>query len=319
MLLLAFCLSIALLSPSLHASNKIRFIRAYNNKYVYLRDVARYYGMKCYVWKGMVTLSSKYTKVLFYPQKKAAAVNGTKIILSFAPFVRGNDCFISSKDFLSTIDPILRRGALTKHTLRTIMIDPGHGGKDNGGKGVYAKEKSLALQIGRRVGQMLQRKGYRVVITRNSDRYLTLGQRTDLARKYSADLFVSIHTNIAANKAVDGIETFCLAPAGTASTHSKKTVWKTSSGNSFDKNNMNIAFQVQQSLINRTKADDRGVKRARFFVLRNASCPAILIECGFLSNKSEENKLRSTWYQNLIAKSIVEGILRYHSRIVSSK
>ncbi|QSH41782.1 N-acetylmuramoyl-L-alanine amidase [Lentisphaerota bacterium ZTH] len=319
LLLPVVCLVLFILTFNLYATNKIRFVKAYGKKYVYLRDVANYYGMKCYVWKGMVTLSSKYSKLLFYPQKKDCTVNGVKVYLSYAPFVKGNDCFISSTDFLKTIDPIMRRGALTKHSLRTIMIDPGHGGKDDGGKGTYTKEKYMTLQIGRRVGKMLQQKGYRVVITRNSDRYLTLAQRTELARKYKADLFISIHTNIAANKAVDGIETFCLAPAGTASTSSSKAVWTKYSGNCYDKNNMNIAYQVQSALIRRTKADDRGVKRSRFFVVKNAPCPAILIECGFLSNRLEEKKLRSSWYQNLLAKSIVEGVLRYNSRIVGAR
>jgi N-acetylmuramoyl-L-alanine amidase len=298
------------------ASKTIRFTRAFGRKYVYLRDVASYYGMKCYVWKDRTVLYSKYSKLTFFPQKKTAYLNGVKTALNFAPFNRGIQSFLSYYDFLYTVDPALRAGAVSRHKMKVIMIDPGHGGKDDGGSGHRVKEKDVVLSLGHKVTAILRSKGYKVIITRASDRFLTLQQRADAASRQGADLFISIHTNTAKNRNVAGIETFCMAPVGTSSTYSKKIVNKRESGNYYDKNNMLLAYFIQKSIVKNSKGEDRGVKRARFYVLRNVKCPAVLIEAGFLTNSREENRLASNWYQNLIARGICEGILRYHRRLL---
>jgi N-acetylmuramoyl-L-alanine amidase len=293
------------------ASGQIRFTWAFGKRYVYLKDVAAYYGMKAYVGRNQCDLVSRYSKLIFYYDKKEGYLNGTKVYFAHAPFKRGGDAFVSEKDFLIFIDPILRYKAIPDHKMKLIMIDAGHGGSDEGGKGKRYKEKNIVLNIAQKVKQYLAQKNYRVIMTRDWDRALTLEQRTDMAKRQKADIFVSIHANIAGSS-VKGIETFCLAPAGTASTHDSKAKNQKESGNNFDKNNSKLAYEIHKELVKRTQAVDRGVKHARFFVLKNASCPAVLIETGFLSNYYEERKLGMPSYQDAIARAIANGIIRYH-------
>jgi N-acetylmuramoyl-L-alanine amidase len=297
-------------------AGQIRYTSAMGKRYVFLRDVARNYDMRCYAWQDRVVLYNDKFKLTFFPQSKFAIINGIKISLLFAAYSSGPNAFINDKDYLLTIEPIIRSGALKRHRMGLIMLDPGHGGTDNGCKGRILREKDLILKISLQLVETLRRRGFNVAMTRTSDRFIELSDRMELCRRVNADLFISIHGNSALNPAINGIETFCLAPYGTASTNSGRVVESQESGNRFDANNMALAFEIQQELIKRTKAFDRGIKRARFFVLKNAPCPAVLIETGFLSNGAEEFKLSMPWYQTQIVNGITEGITSY-SRMVS--
>ncbi|MHB9138473.1 MAG: N-acetylmuramoyl-L-alanine amidase family protein [Victivallaceae bacterium] len=314
-LLLAILGCLGFLAPNKCAAagnDKIRYTSAMGRKYVYLRDVAKYYNMRYYNWNDRVVLYNDNFKLTIFPEKKYALVNGIRLGLLFSPYSSGPNSFLSDKDFLLTIDPLVRDGALPQHRLRLIMIDPGHGGKDNGGKFRY-REKDIVLRVAGMLSNVLRKKGFTVAMTRTSDQFIELPQRSKLCRDLGADLFISIHCNSAANPEVNGIETFCLAPYGTSSTNSTSgfVAERRENGNRYDPNNMALAYDIHKSLIARTKAFDRGIKRARFMVLKNAPCPAVLIECGFLSNKAEEMRLGSDWYQNLIAQAITDGVANY--------
>jgi N-acetylmuramoyl-L-alanine amidase len=299
-------------------AGKIRYTSAMGKRYVYLRDVARNYDMRCYAWQDRVVLYNDKFKLTFFPQSKYAIVNGIKISLLFAAYSSGSNAFINDKDYLLTIEPLIRSGALKKHRMGLIMLDPGHGGTDNGCKGRILREKDLILKISMQLVESLRRRGFMVAMTRTSDRFIELADRMELCRRVNADMYVSIHGNSALNPVINGIETYCLAPYGTASTNAGRVVESQEPGNRFDANNMALAFEIQQELIKHTKAFDRGVKRARFYVLKNAPCPAALIECGFLSNGAEEIKLSTPWYQAQLVAGITDGITAY-SRMVSGK
>lgn len=289
----------------------IRFTKAYNRKYVYLRDVAKYYGMSFIPGSKDCYLRSRYSLLRFTDQKRAGVINGVKVNYMNAPFFKGGEPFLSEHDFLLFLDPILRKSALKKKTVKTIMIDPGHGKQDSGAVGARFKEKDLVLQIAKRLRTLLISKGYKVIMTRTTDLFPSLGQRTDMCNNLQPDLYVSIHCNSAATKTVTGIETFCLTPAGEASSSSHKPEEKKQIGNVNDKENAKLAYEMQKSLIRVTKANDRGVKFARFFVLKNITCPGVLIETGFISNRTEENRLGSAAYQQKLAQGITDGIIRY--------
>ncbi len=294
----------------------IRFTKAYNKKYVYLRDVAKYYGMSFVPRNKDCYLSSRYSLLRFKYQKRSGVINGIKVNFMNAPFLKGNEPVVSEHDFLLFIDPILRKAALKKARIRTIMIDPGHGKRDSGAVGARFKEKNLVLQISNRLKTLLQAKGFKVLMTRTTDTFPSLSQRTDLCNKLKPDLFLSIHCNAAGTKSVTGIETFCLTPSGEASSSTNKPEQKVQNGNRNDKENAKLAYEVQKSLVSRTKGKDRGVKFARFFVLKNIKCPGVLIEAGFLSNKTEENLLGSSAYQQKIAQGIADGIFRYAEAVI---
>ncbi len=295
------------------AGGKVRYLRYAGRKYVYLRDVAAYYGMKCTIGKKRALLYSKYSRIGFTYDKNSGYLNGVKVHYFHPPFLRGNDAFISENDFLKYIDPILRSYALPTHKVGTILLDPGHGGKDDGGKGRYYKEKDIVFRIALKTKYYLEKKGYKVILTRSTDKLIPLEQRPVQAK---ADLLVSIHTNIAGTESVSGIETFALPPTGVSSTHgSNHNGWEP--GNKFDRNNTRLGYEIQKSLIKATGGPDRGLKCARFMVLKKAVCPAILVETGFLSNHAEELKLGNNAWQNKIAQAIADGIYHYHKAMYS--
>lgn len=171
---------------------------------------------------------------------------------------------------------------------RTVIIDPGHGGHDNGGQWGRVYEKHLALDTAYRLESKLKGLGYQTVMTRRSDYFISLPQRVSTANRYKNAIFVSIHYNYTWKQEVSGLETFYSSEEG-----------------------RKLAYHVQNSLINRTRTVDRKVKYARFYVIRNSTLPAILVEGGFVSNAAERSRMKSAWFRDSIAQGIVDGIQRY--------
>ncbi|MBP5530684.1 MAG: N-acetylmuramoyl-L-alanine amidase, partial [Lentisphaeria bacterium] len=163
-----------------------------------------------------------------------------------------------------------------------------------------------------RVAAILRACGYRVYLTRNGDYYVPLAERCRIQRRHKSDLFVSIHFNAAEKKSFHGIETFALTPAGAASTSGGPPLNKRFFGNFFDANNLLLAYTIQKALLRRTGAFDRGVKRARFAVLKDIDAPGVLVEVGFVSNPREEQMMLNPAYRDKIARGIAEGIIVYH-------
>ncbi len=305
-------LAVLLLIVATSAScQTVRYTKMLGKRYVYLGDVARYYGMAFIQGRKTCELRSRYSRIIFTFDKKPITLNGVKLNLLNAPVRKGADSLISEHDFLLFIDPILRRNAIPKKKITTVMLDPGHGKKDTGAIGSRSKEKDIVLQIARRLRTRLLRAGYKVVMTRNRDVFLSLKERTDLCRRIKPDIFISIHCNSAASKTARGLETYCLTPAGESSFASNKPQAAKELGNVTDKANARLAYEVQKNVLATTGANDRGVKHARFFVLKNIQCPGVLIETGFISNLSEERLLISPAYQEKIAAGIANAIAAF--------
>lgn len=293
------------------ASKPIRYIFYSGVRYVLLFDVADFYGLASqYTKKGVVLYSATRRVEMFY-EKREGSINGTKTYFLAPVLYLDKRPYITEADFLRVIDPALRTRISRKQTIRTIMIDPGHGGSDPGAKGPVQSEKQVNLMIAVKLRRALEKLGFRVIMTRTGDTFPALKDRTDMAKKYKPDLFISIHCNSAANSSVRGIETFLVTPAGACSTADKTPQSTRYSGNAHDQNNYRLAFDVHRSLLKFTGCEDRGVRHARFYVLRNSVCPSILIECGFLSNDSEGRLLASNERQNKIVAGILSGLARY--------
>ena len=288
-------------------------------KYVSMADTARYYGMKMSIRGTTITFSSKYSRIEFNTKKRAGVFNGTKINWFYVPVKKNNAWYFSEQDLLLQLDPLLRKKALARRPVRTIMIDPGHGGKDTGAIGVNKKkEKDVTLAIALKLRRKLIRMGYSVRLTRAGDSFPSLEQRVKTCKnaRPKPDLYISIHCNSAGNAKVQGIETFAATPYGVPSTADAKPEFKTYAGNAYNKYNICLAYDMQRALRRYLPASpDRGVKHARFYVIRNVSCPAILIETGFLSNWSECTNLSSNAYQDRVATAILSGILTYAARV----
>ena len=210
-------------------------------------------------------------------------------------------------------------------TAKTIVIDPGHGGKDPGalGRGTL-QEKAIVLGISKKLREVLTRRGYTVLMTRDTNRYIPLKQRTAFATQHKADLFLSIHANASENRKATGIETYYLSVTSMDSASEALAARENAdSGYSIQEleallkgiiqkskseDSKQLARHVQQALVQATGAIDRGVKHARFVVLIGTNVPAILIEAGFVSNPTEGHRLTTPAYQHKIATAIAQGI-----------
>ena len=227
-----------------------------------------------------------------------------------------------------------RFGRQKIRSIKTIIVDAGHGGKDPGavgGRGTY--EKEVVLDIARKLRAALRKDGYKVIMTRNNDTFISLQQRTEIASSKNADLFVSIHANASRSKSARGIEVFASRNLTYTDKNEEQRLknhnlfYKNLSIKKSDKNVRTIisdflylnkqsesnllAQSIESSMRKYTKAKSRGVKQSRFFVLRNNLMPAVLVEVGFLSNFKEEKLLRDSSYRKKVAQSIADGIKVY--------
>jgi N-acetylmuramoyl-L-alanine amidase len=174
-----------------------------------------------------------------------------------------------------------------------VMIDPGHGGKDPGAVGIGGmREKDIILPISKRIAEVLQQNGVQVKMTRDSDYFVSLPGRVNLAEKANADVFISIHANSLGlgRPDVSGLETY------------------------YYDSGLSLARAVHSNILRSVNVKDRGVRRARFYVLRKSSMPSILVETGYLTGREDAAKLRSPAYQNQMADAIARGILQYLKR-----
>lgn len=288
-------------------------------EYVSVAQYARQCGMKykTVVRGRKMSVFNSWQTVNFEVNSRVVTVNGFNVCLGHPVAVSKSMLYISKRDTYKTLAPVLFPH-LTPKPRRPfhIVIDAGHGGKDNGAenKRYGVKEKNVNLDVALRLGAELRKLGYKVSYTRTSDVFVDLEYRPIIANRRNADLFVSVHSNSAANKGVSGLETYALTPVWLPSSSSAKlTKSDTVSypGNNVDGWSQVLSFSVQKSLVNSTGAEDRGARRARFAVLRTANMPACLIEVGFLSNNSECLKLANAAYRQRLAAAIAHGISTY--------
>lgn len=179
-------------------------------------------------------------------------------------------------------------GSLHAKNFRTVVIDAGHGGKDKGGSYGKIYEKHLALDTSLRLARYLKQRGIRVKMTRSSDYFIPLTQRAAIGNSISNSIFVSVHYNYTWKRHVSGLETFYYSSKSRA-----------------------LASYVQDRCVRKTRCNSRGVKFGRFAVLRRSQNPAILVECGFVSNSYERNRMKTAKYRQAMAEGIGEGIIKY--------
>ena len=294
------------------AAPNIRTVWAYGRAYSNLYDMTRRFGLQLRVGKGRYDVTGNGSRMVLYPDKRYMFLNGVRVNQCFSPVMKGGATYVSRTDYTKTFTPLLGSKRAYKHPVGTIFLDCGHGGKDQGAAGKFSKEKNITLRLGRQLAAILRSCGYKVVMSRNSDVFLSLERRAALQASTRSDLFISLHVNSAGDRSVSGIETYCMTPAGAPSSNSTKADARTYNGNRYDSNNIILAWNLQHSMLSRTKAADRGVKRARFQVLRDIRCPGALVEIGFISNAAEERNLGSAAYIEKLARGLAEGILNYH-------
>lgn len=263
---------------------------------------------------GTIALEHGNTILSFTNGSREIVFDDCSIWMNAPAARRGRRWTLSQDDRANVIVPLLEpETVLYRVDATRVLIDPGHGGIDPGAGAVTGDvlEKTIVFDIADRVCKKLQLQDVYAKLTRESDQGLTLAARTARARREAADLFVSIHANAARRTSARGIETFVLPAPGYPSTDGNGEGAPADPGNRFDKASMLLAYHIHRKLVGRIDTPDRGIKRARFAVLRDAPCPAVLVECGFLSNPREAGELASPAHRQRLADAIADGISEY--------
>ncbi len=292
-------------------------------EYMSLAQLASLCGMryKTLVKNKTQEVYSKHTRMTFNLHSRSMNLNGMTVYLGHAVALYKGVLQISKRDYLKTIIPIVFPQNLGKPPkLFSIFIDAGHGGKDFGAqnKALKISEKNVALDIAARLGRELEKNGYKVSYTRTKDNFVELADRPKKANSAKADLFLSIHCNAAGDKSVRGVETYSLTPRWMPSTASAKMSKSDSvehPGNSRDGWNKLLAYYIQRDIAKATRSPDRGIKKARFAVLKTPNMPSVLIETGFISNNTEGKLLATPAYRQKIASAICAGVMTYHNSL----
>jgi N-acetylmuramoyl-L-alanine amidase len=345
--------------------NKIDTIE--NNKFFSINDFLSSTGSKPYI-------NEKTEKIVFYlDNKKIKITNGITFLsiddniyqLSSKVVRQNNEYFVHIDSFISIVNSslqnlsiisnsseiIISSSAKTKNVaikninieknkwkFSTIIIDPGHGGKDPGAVGYRGTlEKDIALDVAKRLEKKISKNmKVKTVLTRDEDIFLKLGERTRIANENNGSLFISIHANAATDRRASGFETFLIGPnkneaavrvaarensvlelegvAGKKLTN-EDLIQATIAQSAFASKSENFAALVQEEIGKRVQGKNRGVKQAGFYVLMGASMPNVLVELGFISNLAEEKKLRSSQYREVLATAIFRALEKYEKTL----
>ena len=288
------------------------------SKYYYADERIRKLGSPVEIKNGNICIPLrfvKYTLKRLFVQKKAARASTTK---------RN-----SEKKTAKTKKPSEKR-----YRIKKIVIDPGHGGRDPGAVGrTGLKEKDVVLDISKMIKKELEKDGIDVVITRNSDKFISLDERARISNKNNADLFISIHANASRTRRLRGFEVYFLSEAtddnaralasaensvleyeeGSVGKHTKNLdaiVWDLK----FTENrreSIELAGFICQGISKRIKLKRNKVRSARFYVLKGTEMPGVLVELSYLSNRWDEKNLKKTSYRQKLAKGVAAGIIDY--------
>ena len=293
-------------------------------EYTGLKEIASRLGLKA-TWDAATrkaVLSDQTRRLELEADSREARINGLRVFLGFPAALRRGQLEVSRIDFDTCLVPLLKPALIQRvpSRPRVIALDPGHGGVDQGTQNARLglKEKEFTLDVSRRLKALLERKGYTVVLTRNTDERLDLQSRAIIANRANADVFVSIHFNALPNdQKTRGTEIFTFAPAHQRSTNawslgaSDDTEHEAAPGNRYDAANAMLAHALHRELLEGLQTFDRGKKIGHLGVLRGLNCPGVLVESGFLSNDEEAKKIATPAYRQDIAEALAAGIADY--------
>jgi N-acetylmuramoyl-L-alanine amidase len=287
--------------------------------YLSVDNIAKFYGLLGNVDSTgkTVVLNNGRNQLQLTLNSREAIVNGVRNWLSF-PVVAQDDKFLVSRiDLAKTIEPQLRPQMIQRNTkVQTIVLDAGHGGFDKGARSSFGTEKDYALDVARQLRPLLQAKGFKVIMTRENDVFLPLQLRAHIANQTRDSIFVSIHFNATSNRDATGFEIFSLTPRGAPSTADDALALSfvnMQAGSPVDALSFELSVAVFHSMLGHIPEFDRGIKRARFAVLRHTNMPAILVEGGFLSERNDSKSVANPAWRANLAEAISVGIENYRN------
>ena len=287
--------------------------------YVLVEEVAKFYSFtQADFSNDAVYLKGATLRVQGAVNGRELYMNGLKFILSF-PIIKVDDKILMSRmDLSKLVEPVLRPAKIPTSPVRTVVLDAGHGGFDQGAFSMLGNEKDFALDVVRRAREQLTKEGFNVRLTRSADVFIPLEDRAAFANRQSNAVFVSLHFNAGARADAGGVETYSLAPRGVPSTNNANLSladFQPCVGNLRDRENIALATAMHSALITKLRISDRGIKRARFIVLRDCNIPGVLIEGGFLTNAQDSLRIATPLYRQMLAQAIVQGVLSYNRAV----
>src|SRR6516164_4713427 len=319
-LALAFvCGFFALASTTTFAGDDWKIIKISGHDYLTVDNISRFYGLPA----GVVAQGEKMrfetvkNPLEFVSGSREAMINGARSWLCFPLVEQDGKYLVSRTDVAKTIEPLVRPHRVAVGKVETVVLDPGHGGHDKGQVSKYGYEKDFALDVARKLRPLLQSKGLRVIMTREGDYFVPLEVRAQIANAARNSVFVSIHFNASGDDPnATGFEIFSFTPRGAPST-SDTTLTSSSynmqPGSEVDAQSMALSSCIYHSLLGHIPEYDRGIKRARFAVLRLTKVPAVLIEGGFLTERDECKLIANKDWRAKLAGAIGVGIENYQA------
>jgi N-acetylmuramoyl-L-alanine amidase len=291
--------------------------------YLTVDNIAKFYGFPgdASPVEKVIRLNNGRNHLEVALGSREAIVNGVRNWLCF-PVIQHTDgrYLISRIDLAKTLEPQFRPHLIpTLGKLKTVVIDPGHGGIEKGAASTYGLEKDFSIDVARHLKTMVEAKGLRVVMTRTGDEQVPLPQRARIANATRESIFVSIHFNATdSNANAAGFEIYSLTPRGAPSTQDNALQARFAdmqAGSPVDAASLILSTSVYHAMLGYMPEFDRGVKRARFAVLRLTQVPAILVEGGFLSERHESRLIANPEWRRRLAQAISVGIDNYRALV----
>jgi N-acetylmuramoyl-L-alanine amidase len=322
---LLFCGAITLLLSSvlpLHAASDWKVIKVGNREYLSVENIAQFYGFPADVVPigKTVRLDNGRNSMAFRLDSREAIINGVRNWLSFPVIEHEGKFLVSRVDLAKSLEPQLRPHMIQNlGRLKTVVLDPGHGGHDKGACSRFGCEKEYALDVARQLKPLLEAKGLKVMLTRDSDVFIPLEYRARVANSARDSIFVSLHFNATdMNPAATGFEIFSLTPRGSPSTEDNALALRflnMQAGSPVDAPSLALSAAIYHSVIGHLPEFDRGIKRSRFAVLRLTKVPAVLVEGGFMTQRGEGRLIADSTWRAKLAQSISTGIENYRDLV----
>jgi N-acetylmuramoyl-L-alanine amidase len=301
------------------AESDWHIVKVLGRDYLTLQNVAQFYQLqpRLDVADHEIVFADDHASLELGSDPRAIEINGVKQYLSFPVIQQNGQALISRFDLAKTIEPCLRPTMIANlPPFHTVVLDAGHGGVDRGaGSMLGGAEKDYTLDVIRDIRASLEARGFKVVTTRDSDVYVPLEARAAEANEIPDSIFVSVHFNSSpTGGAANGFEVFAMSPQGAASTGDAAVSleqFERLPGNEDDNASLALATCVHHSLLGHIPEADRGVKRARFAVLRLTHSPAILVEGGFLTNPADSQEIADAAWRQKLALAVAQGVQSY--------
>ncbi len=322
-LLRAILFSLCLLDLTRTAAMAVddwQVIQADGRDYVSFANVAHFYRFPQFSQVSRtVSLRGERRSLRAQAGTSEFFINGVRFYSDYPLLVRDQENYISALDVAKIVEPVLRPNKISgAREIDTVVLDPGHGGEDSGTAGPWGNEKKYALDVALTAREHLLRAGFKIEMTRDKDVAVSLEDRVAFANRFPSAVFISIHFNSAPAGA--GVESYALAPAGVASNastedHPSSVDTKWFQGNAQDAANIALAAAVHASILSQVSVFDRGVRHARFHVLRDIKIPAVLVEAGFLNNREEGARIATAAYRQTLGQPIAGAVTSYNRAV----